>query len=44
MDFESEVFQWPPLRLARVCFERVSVVVVCPAFFHRVVATVEEGT
>ena len=30
MGFEPVLFRWPPLRLARVCCEHVSVVVVCP--------------
>jgi hypothetical protein len=31
MGFEPEHNRWPPLRLARVCFEHVSVCVVLPA-------------
>jgi alkylation response protein AidB-like acyl-CoA dehydrogenase len=30
MGFEPVFTRWPPLRLARVCREHVSVVVVCP--------------
>jgi hypothetical protein len=42
MGFEPVLVRWPPLRLARLRLERVSVVVVCPRF-SRNVDDVEEG-
>jgi hypothetical protein len=32
MGFEPVLFQWPPLRLTRLCLEHVSVGVVSPQF------------
>jgi hypothetical protein len=34
MSFELGLFWWPPLRLARMCREHASVVVVRPLVFH----------
>jgi hypothetical protein len=42
MSFERELFRWPPLRLARMCREHASVVVVRPLVLD-FVRRVEEG-
>jgi transposase len=42
MSFELELSRWPPLRLARVCCEHVSVVVVRPLVLHFVNRTKED--
>jgi hypothetical protein len=42
MGFEPVLVRWPPLRLARLRLERVSVVVVCPALLPQF-NDVEEG-
>src|SRR5215207_148176 len=42
MSFELGLTRWPPLRLARMCREHASVVVVCPLVLH-FVKRVEEG-
>ncbi len=38
----ARAFRWPPLRLARLRCERVSVCVVCPLVLRRIVCDVEE--
>src|SRR5215203_2927095 len=42
MSFELELFRWPPLRLARMCREHASVVVVRPLVLHSL-DELEEG-
>jgi transposase len=42
MGFEPVLVRWPPLRLARLRLERVSVVVVCPRFSRRFIDVEED--